>query len=85
MNIEKFEDLHPDDQQYVTALDDISRLAFDYEGRLVLTKSGKPKKRAGRPSKQELEATFLDADMSDPMSMADAIYKKVQHTDAFVW
>jgi hypothetical protein len=57
MDIQTIEDLHPDDQQHVTALDDLSKLAFDSYGRLILTKSGKPKKRAGRPSKQELEAT----------------------------
>eukprot|EP00122_Pirum_gemmata_P017017 Pgem_evm1s15924 len=33
---------------------------------------------------QELEETFLDADMSDPMSMAQAICRKTQHTDTFV-
>lgn len=56
-DFQTIEDLHPEDQRYVTALDDISKLSFDSYGRLELTKSGKPKKKAGRPSRQELEAT----------------------------
>jgi len=57
LEIQTIEDLHPDDQKYVTALDDLSKLAFDSDGRLLLTRDNRPKKKAGRPSRKELEAT----------------------------